>query len=255
MKKVLLAFVASAFLFTACDETVDPVTVSLSSTEAIETTLQASPKMVKLEVTNSTSQSATINWELNKTSDPAGFTYMINGAAATSGTLEMAANEVKEIVLIVDPNNNAGTATGTLTFYDANNQLSTTKTFGYNVQTIAAYFKIEPVGLTSSSARAADPKDYYIDIIGLTSTPVTVTWVKEENIPAGWTVPICTDAACYAPTIFTQEVTVMTGDTVKFKATFEPKGTQGPGDINSFFYVASDSAATRVEQKLEHQAN
>lgn len=262
MKKVLLAFVASGLLFASCDpeETNSPVSVTLSSTEAIETTLQGSPKTIMFQVTNGTNQSANIKWELSKTADPAGFEYMVNGSSATSGTLEMEANEVKDITLVVDPKGNPGPATGTLTFYDEDNQIGTTKTFGYNVQTIASYFKTMPRGALSGSIGAGNDKDYYIDVVNTTNTPIQLTWAKDEKtLPQGWNILICDPDACHAPFVTTREITVAAMDTIEFKATFQSGDRTTPytgsSEMDAIFYVKSDSAASREMHTINHTAN
>ncbi len=259
MKKTLVALAATTLIFAACEKTPDPVTVSLSSLTATESTLANSPKTVMVTISNTTDQSATIKWERSETTSPAGFTYMVNGSSDNASEIKLDGNETVEVKLMVNPNGNTGTATGTLSFYDKDNQSSTTQSFAYSVSTVSDLFVIQPVGPTSSSARAAGGadgqggKDYYINVINPTQSTITVTWEKvETTLPTGWNIPICTDEACYSPSIFTQTMTMEPSDTVVYKATFTPSGNVGAGEMDAIFYVADDSAATHKNQILMH---
>ncbi len=257
MKKILFAFMALAFLLSACKTAVEPITVELSKNKAAESTLATIAKEVAFTVANTTSTDVEITWERQGTNDPAGFVYTINGAADNSGKITVAANTTVDVKLVVNPNGNQGTATGKVIFYDAINQGTTQKELEYRIETVASLYLIETHGSMTNSSRASRDMDYHMDVINHTLSPVTITWQKVDgaNNPQGWTTTVCTDDECYAPYVVTKTMTLAPSDTVDFKGTFIPAGNVGTGTLDAIFYVPTDSVLTRTNQLMTHTAN
>lgn len=255
MKKIILALAVTAFAFGACTTKPNPITVSLSSTSSNQIGLKANTKQISLTVSNSTAQTATINWERAETTPVTGWTYMVNADAAASGTLSIPANSSATVTLAINPNNAVGTGAGTLKFYDAADQTTTMKTFTYNFSSVTNYFTILPVGSMNGSARTNDAAtDYHISVINSNTIPIDVVWKRtaETANPSVWTVVVCTDLLCWDPTIYSKEMTIAPGDTVDFKATIDHLSTDGSGGTTALFYVASDSAASSATQVITH---
>jgi len=253
MKKVLFILLTVTLIFGACQKP-EPVSVALSKTTQSEATIKDIAKSMSFTITNETEDGATINWERNATSDPAGWMYMVNGDAATTGSFMVEAGETVDITLEIDPNGNTGTATGTIDFYDVSHKDETMQSYTYSLETVATLFDIVPAGLMSDSARASNLKDYHIWVINNTISDVTVTWERAASIPNGWQTTISTDSDNYYPYITTGTMDIAPADTVDFKATFDPKGNVDYGEIEALFYVEPDSALTVVSQTIQHTA-
>lgn len=258
MKKLIAAFAITALAFGSCTTTPTPVTVSLSSASANEIGLVTTTKQVALTVTNSTNQSATINWERTETTAVTGWTYLVNGATGLTGTLSIPAGTSATVTLTINANGLSGTGAGNIKFYDAADQTATMKTFTYNYSTVTSYFSISPVGLMTRSTKYTNPaQDYHIWVINNNNVAVPVTWKRTAETAnlANWTVVVCTDSDCYTPTIYTEDMMIAPGDSVDFKATVDHLSTAGSGGTTALFYVAADSATSVLSQVISHTAN
>jgi len=266
MKKILMAVLAAATIFSACTtETPDPVVVGLSATSSSDITLPASTKTIQVSVTNSSSEAATINWERAEvTAGPAVWTYMVESSSAMTGTVTIAAGATVDISVMIDPNGAAGSTSGTLTFFDDADKAATTKVFTYSLSTVSSYFTTSPIGNLNGSVRATDPHDYHISVINPNSVPVTLQWARsnESANPAGWSIVVCTDEQCYTESVMTEAIslgpagstaTVPPNDTVDFKATFDPNSVLGNGSTTALFYMTSDSANSVVSHLIQHE--
>jgi hypothetical protein len=264
MKKILLAFLAVALIFTACTtETVAPIVVGLSATSSSDITLPSSTKTIQVSVTNSSSEAATIKWERAAvTAGPSAWTYMVGSSSAMTGSITIAAGATTDVSVMIDPNGATGSTSGTLTFYDEADKVATTKVFAYSLSTVNSYFTTSPVGSLSQSARATNTQDYHISVINPNSVPVTLQWARtnETGNPTGWTVLVCTDELCYTTSILTEAIslgptgsTIQPNDTVDFKATFDPTSVVGNGSTTALFYMMGDSANSAITHLIQHE--
>jgi hypothetical protein len=249
MKNLFAAVVLAALLLVgACDtaEVIDPVTVSLDKNSVTELGLASSSKTFELIVSNTSPNEATVNWEHTPgTMNPSAWTYMINGATATSGSFVLASEASVTISVMVMPGATVGDGDGELVFYDASNQSETSMSFNYTYSAIAAYFEIAAAGFTTQSVRVSDPdSDYHLWVKNTNNIPVTVDWMRtnESANPSEWMIAVCTDATCYTPAIVQESMTIAAGDSVDFKTTFSHVSTVGNGTSTPIFYVSSDSA-------------
>ena len=253
--KIFSFLILIALVFGACQEEVEPVTVSLSQTETSGMFLSSDMnKSVTVSITNNESNAAEITWERVVTNEPTGFTYMVNGTANMSGTVTVAAGATVDVTLMVHPNGNTGLASGTIQFYDEADKATTMKTYTYSLRSITEWFTATAVGLLTDSDRAINVKDYYIDVANPNPDTVWVTWEKVENtLPIGWNIAVCTDAVCWDPSVYTEEMPIApNGGTVAFKATIDPAGNQGTCSMDAKFYVADDMASSLTTLQVSH---
>lgn len=262
MKKILGAFAVAAVLtFTACEPsqppvTETPITVNLSSTSMTTMGLSSNTKSMTLTVSNTESKDATIKWELEPSSTPPGWTTQVNNNSATEGTITVPANGSVDVMLAINPNNNAGSTMGKLEFYDEADESGTKKEFSYEHTALDAYFTLADQGSLSGSSRSQDPPtDYKIWIINNNSVDVNMRWERtnESANPSAWQLPVCTDALCFTPADLTKPLTVPAGDSVDFKITVDAQSTTGTGGSTVLFYVPADSANSVVPKVISHQ--
>lgn len=232
----------------------NPTSVTLSETTATESTLATSPKEITFTIANYESNDVEIQWQRNSTNSPAGFTYMINGTAANAGSMEVKAGQTVTISLVVNANNNTGEATGTIVFYNEEDEAGTKKTFTYSIASFASYFTISPQGSMSGSGAVTGTTDYHINVVNPNNVPMNVVWEKIDGSanPSVWQTAVCTDAVCWTPNIVKEEMTIAANSTVDFKATFDAQNVVGTGEMTALFYIKSDSLASVTSQLITH---
>jgi len=265
MKKIFLIATTLMFLFSACEQepgitpTETAVTVSLSQTSSSNTGLSTVDEVVSITVSNNSTKDATISWNRTETQSVTGWTYMVNGNADSSGTLSILAGASTTISFLINPNDSIGNGTGDLTFYDAIDSSTTSQTFSYDYTSIASWFTLIPIGLMNLSIASSDPTtDYRIYVNNDNNIPVNVTWEREDNSsnPTGWSLLVCTDAACYVPSVITETFTIAPNTYVDFKLSIDHNfgpSNLGSGGSTAKFYVVADSANSYKEQAIVHE--
>jgi hypothetical protein len=255
MKKILAALTLIALIFTACTEPDTPVTVNLSRTTATEVTTPNVHSHMMLTVSNTTTNETTIEWEHTETTPVAGWTYNVGGSFASSGALTIPANGSVDVMLMVIPNGNAGTGTGTLKFYDSKDQALSMKTFTYSVTTISQYFEVITTTPTSQSIRVNDSiTDYKMKLYNPNAADITVNWnsMMDASNPSAWVINVCDPLTCFGPAIIDGDFLVPAGDSVDFKFTFNHVATSGLGSATANFHVATDSLFSLTSQTVNH---
>ena len=256
MKKILLlGLFTIAVLFGACEK-LDPITVIVTPTAAVDSTLPVVGKTITFSVQHTGANPAVIQWERRGIMEPTGFTYMVNGNATGWGKETLEPNETWDFTLVVNPNGNTGTATGNIVFFDLADPNNTEQVFEYSVTTETSLFEIMPIGSMNSSANAALETDYYIDVINSSLSPVTVTWVQDTtglNNTQGWTTAVSIEGQIpNSQAVKTGTLYVPQQDTIQVEVKFDPNGNVGNGRVNVFFYIPADSAASRRNQLVRH---
>lgn len=253
------------FLFSACEQEPDitpaetAVTVSLSEMSSSNTGISTVDKTVSITVSNNSTKDATISWNKTETQSVTGWTYMINGNAATSGTFNILAGATTIIPFVINPNDSIGNGTGNITFYDVIDSSMTSQTFTYDHTSVASWFTLVPIGLMNLSVASSDPTtDYRIYVNNSNNIPVDVTWEREDysSNPTGWSILVCTDAACYIPSVITETFTIAPNTYVDFKLSIDHNS--GPNNLGSGgsmakFYVVADSVNSYKEQAITHE--
>jgi hypothetical protein len=256
MKKIFLALIViTAFMFGACTREVVPVTVSLSQNAVSEMFLSSvNSKTVVVSIENTTNDDAEINWEREAIDNPAGFTYMVNGAAAMSGVLTVVAGESIDVMLMVHPNGNTGLASGSIKFYDSRDMDQTIQTYTYSLRSITEWFTISANGLLTNSNKASSDADYYINVVNPNPEAVGITWRKVDAFDSNWQSTVCTNGNCCLPVDYSKDMAVGPNETVNFKMTIRPNGVVGNGTVDALFFVPADSTNTVASLQINHTA-
>ena len=252
--KIFSFLILIALVFGACQEEVEPVTVSLSQTETSGMFLSSDMnKSVTVSITNNESNAAEITWERVVTNEPTGFTYMVNGTANMSGTVTVAAGATVDVTLMIHPNGNTGLASGMIQFYDAVDKAGTMQTYTYSLRAITEWFTATAVGLLTDSDRANNVKDYYIDVANPNLGTVWVTGRMVNNtFPTGWQPIIATHLTCCTIQEYILDMPVAPNSTTQFKITIHPNGVVGNGTVDVLFFVGGDSTNTVSSLQIDH---
>jgi len=231
------------------------VTVQLSSTGDTEVGLASATRSFNFSVSNNSAQAATINWTRTETQVVSGWTYLVNGSNATSGTLNIPAFNSVNVTLQIDGNSIVGHGTGTLEFYDAGFQTTTTQTYTYDYATVTSWFSLSPVGSMTRSISVIDPAtDYDISVVNNNAVAIPVRWERVANPanPAGWVSLTCAGLDCYSPSVVVENFIIPANSSMDYKLTINHNGIAGVGTVDNVFYVVQDSAFSHRNQLVSH---
>lgn len=232
-------------LLVACTPPTNPVQISVPITSVSKVGLASQSVVMKIKVRNTSNQDATIHWERTALQTILGWAYTVDGATASTGTVNIPANSSVEVELGINPNGQAGEGQGILEFYDPLDRQMTSKTVQYTLTALTDYFRLNLASDAHQTGYSSMEPDYnhQVWVVNDNSIPVRVEWARtqEARNPAVWGVAAKTHLICYAVPVIRDYVDVPPMDSIPFKICFYHNGVAGTASSRSVFWVATDS--------------
>jgi len=267
MKKILIACLAIATLFTACTSDTSVTSATLSSNAVSDSAEVNKTTSLSVVLTNTSDVAGVVNWTLTEKTALAG-TYSLKvdqAAKSNTGSLDLATNATATFAVDFAPTAN-GTGVYELVFTNEEGTELAKANF-----TVVAYTKSTTTNPTTGpvftlskenindtiSLPATDTTfDIKFDFVNNTSNALDVKWIREnETGQSDVLVSFCTFGNCYAPSLKSRTEQVAANATVEMKYTIEvPPASKtyngGATTVDLRVFVPTDSANTVKVVKL-----